>query len=316
MEEAKYQVKGACIRALLPAILAAAVASCGNAAKPAVPTPPSKSPATVQPPVLPPTSLPVAIEPGTERLVASAIAGLHHSQPQVSVKPSQVAPASAPREFLSHQPPLAVLAVSLPTPVQAQLGAAAAVDLGVTRVWLGYNLPGVSSLVLDSKAIVGIISGKLSTWNAPEIAALNPSESLPPSPITISPVGSSSATMAILEGYAAAVLKVGAVSTPRCTTTIGCLDIALSQPALPVASALTANQTATLPLAAGYPLATPVEAIIAPDHAHPAVELAATLLTIQLVEEAPPSPTRQASLARLASLSSSLSILASSGSVA
>ncbi len=305
-------MKGACIRALAPALLAFVVASCGTAAKPVASTPPSKVPAAVQPPLLAPLTLPVAVESEERVLVNAAAAELKRSQPQVSVTPFPLTATAASEQLLSRQPEMAVLAVSPPDAVRAQLGAAAEINIGVNRVWLGYDLPGVDALVLDAKTIAGIVSGKLSTWNAPEIAALNPSASLPPTPITISPIGGSSAILAILENYAQAPLKLGAVSTPRCATTIGCLDLTLSQPTLPTASALTSNQTATPPAAEDYPLASPMMAIIEPDPAHPQIELAAILLAIQLVEKIPFSPQQQADLARLASLSTTLSIVVDS----
>lgn len=49
---------------------------------------------------------------------------------------------------------------------------------------VGYNLPGVDDLVLDAGAIAGIFDSRITRWNAPEIAALNPDTELPDLPIT------------------------------------------------------------------------------------------------------------------------------------
>ncbi|MBY8880971.1 phosphate ABC transporter substrate-binding protein PstS [Actinacidiphila acidipaludis] len=44
---------------------------------------------------------------------------------------------------------------------------------------IGYNLPGVSNLVLDASTIAKIFNGKITTWNDKAIKALNPSATLP-----------------------------------------------------------------------------------------------------------------------------------------
>jgi phosphate transport system substrate-binding protein len=44
---------------------------------------------------------------------------------------------------------------------------------------VGYNLPGVSNLVLNASAIAKIFNGKITTWNDPAIKTLNPGASLP-----------------------------------------------------------------------------------------------------------------------------------------
>jgi phosphate transport system substrate-binding protein len=44
---------------------------------------------------------------------------------------------------------------------------------------VGYNLPGVSDLVLNASAIAKIFNGKITNWNDPAIKALNPSATLP-----------------------------------------------------------------------------------------------------------------------------------------
>ncbi len=46
-------------------------------------------------------------------------------------------------------------------------------------VALAYNLEGVDSLVLDAPTTAKIFSGKVTTWNDPALAALNPGVSLP-----------------------------------------------------------------------------------------------------------------------------------------
>lgn len=47
-------------------------------------------------------------------------------------------------------------------------------------VALVYNLPGVQRLVLSSDALARVFSGRITTWNDPILAALNPGVPLPP----------------------------------------------------------------------------------------------------------------------------------------
>jgi phosphate transport system substrate-binding protein len=48
-----------------------------------------------------------------------------------------------------------------------------------------YNVPGVDSLVLDGTTAAKIFSGAVSSWDAPEIAALNSGKTLPAQPIVV-----------------------------------------------------------------------------------------------------------------------------------
>ena len=61
-----------------------------------------------------------------------------------------------------------------------------AIDLPVyiSPIAVIFNLEGVDKLNLDQATLAGIFAGKITTWNAPEIAALNPDATLPSSPIT------------------------------------------------------------------------------------------------------------------------------------
>ncbi len=53
-------------------------------------------------------------------------------------------------------------------------------------ITVSYNLPGVKTgLRLEGKTIANIFLGKITTWNAPEIKALNPEVTLPSTPITV-----------------------------------------------------------------------------------------------------------------------------------
>jgi phosphate transport system substrate-binding protein len=73
-------------------------------------------------------------------------------------------------------------------------------------ITVSYNLPGVKSgLKLDGKTLGDIFSGKVTTWNDPEIKALNPGVSLPSTSITIIHRSDSSGTTAGFTGFLSAV---------------------------------------------------------------------------------------------------------------
>ncbi|NUU24609.1 MAG: phosphate ABC transporter substrate-binding protein PstS [Streptomycetaceae bacterium] len=64
---------------------------------------------------------------------------------------------------------------------QAACGAGQAINLPMVTgpIAVAYNVAGVKDLVLDAKTIAGIFAGKIKTWDAAEIKALNPNAQLP-----------------------------------------------------------------------------------------------------------------------------------------
>ncbi len=68
-----------------------------------------------------------------------------------------------------------------------------------------YNLPDVQGLVLDGPAMVGIFMGKITKWNDPAIAKLNPGLSLPDQTITVAHRSDGSGTTEIFTSYLAAI---------------------------------------------------------------------------------------------------------------
>ncbi len=94
-------------------------------------------------------------------------------------------------------------------------------------ITVSYNLPGVKSgLKLEGKTIANIYLGKITTWNAPEIKALNPGVSLPSTAITVIHRSDSSGTTAGFTGFLAAVdpefkSKVGEGKTVQWPTGTG-----------------------------------------------------------------------------------------------
>ncbi len=68
-----------------------------------------------------------------------------------------------------------------------------------------YNLPEVQGLVLDGPAMVGIFMGKITKWDDPAIAKLNPGVNLPDQTITVAHRSDGSGTTEIFTSYLAAV---------------------------------------------------------------------------------------------------------------
>lgn len=66
-----------------------------------------------------------------------------------------------------------------------------------------YNVPGVDSLVLDAPTAARIFNGVIKTWDAPEIATLNPTQLLPSQAITLISRGDASGTTENFQRYLA-----------------------------------------------------------------------------------------------------------------
>ncbi|MGZ4482381.1 MAG: phosphate ABC transporter substrate-binding protein PstS [Gaiellales bacterium] len=89
-----------------------------------------------------------------------------------------------------------------------------------------YNEPGVKSLKLDGPTLADIYQGKITKWNDPKIAALNPGVSLPGDSIQVVERSDSSGTSFIFTSYLTAVSpawssKVGADKAPQWPTGTG-----------------------------------------------------------------------------------------------
>ncbi len=67
-----------------------------------------------------------------------------------------------------------------------------------------YNLPGIDSLVLDAPTTAKIFNGVIRSWDAPEVAALNPGQPLPADPIAVVSRSDSSGTTDNFQRYLAA----------------------------------------------------------------------------------------------------------------
>ena len=72
---------------------------------------------------------------------------------------------------------------------------------------IGYNVPGVSNLILNADTLAQIFDGKITTWNDPAIKALNPSATLPSLKIQTFHRSDGSGTSANFSAYLAASAK-------------------------------------------------------------------------------------------------------------
>ena len=71
------------------------------------------------------------------------------------------------------------------TPEQeAKCSGCVTIPWALTATGVGFNLPGIKKLNLSGKVLAGIYFGKITSWNDPKIAKLNPKAKLPSTPIT------------------------------------------------------------------------------------------------------------------------------------
>jgi phosphate transport system substrate-binding protein len=134
---------------------------------------------------------------------ASELSGLTVNYQAIGSGAGITAFASKTVDFGASDPPLkaaeeAAIAKNGSTAVQ--------VPMFLGAITVSYNVPGLATgLKLDGKTIADIFLGKVKTWNAGEIKALNPSMSLPSTPITVVHRSDSSGTTAGFTGFLAAV---------------------------------------------------------------------------------------------------------------
>jgi phosphate transport system substrate-binding protein len=105
-------------------------------------------------------------------------------------------------DFGASDPPLkAAEAAAL-----SKVGEPVQIPMFLGAITVSYNLPGVQAgLKLEGTTIANIYLGKIKTWNAPEIKALNPGVTLPSTAITVIHRSDSSGTSAGFTGFLAAV---------------------------------------------------------------------------------------------------------------
>ena len=94
----------------------------------------------------------------------------------------------------------------LPADIKGMKGPVFQFPIGFGAITVSYNLPGVKSgLKLTGPVIADIFAGKVTSWNSPEIASLNPVVKLPSTHITVVHRSDSSGTTAGFTTYLADV---------------------------------------------------------------------------------------------------------------
>jgi phosphate transport system substrate-binding protein len=90
-------------------------------------------------------------------------------------------------------------------------------------ITMAYNLPGISNLKLNPSVIAQIFQAKITTWNDPAIAAINPGVKLPSTPITLAVRSDSSGTTQnftlFLEDSVGSAWSLGSSSTIKWPST-------------------------------------------------------------------------------------------------
>jgi phosphate transport system substrate-binding protein len=81
-----------------------------------------------------------------------------------------------------------------------------------------YNVPGISTLKLDGPTIADVFLGKITSWNDPRIAALNPGGKLPKADLVVVHRSDGSGTSYIFSDYLSTISKTWETSVGRNTS--------------------------------------------------------------------------------------------------
>ncbi|WP_221653401.1 phosphate ABC transporter substrate-binding protein PstS [Actinotalea ferrariae] len=125
-----------------------------------------------------------------ESAMQAWIAGFQSSNPDVSVAYDPVGSGGGRTQFLEGGTQFAGSDAALDEEELAQAaercvsGEAAELPLYISPIAVIFSLEGIDSLNMSPATIAGIFDQKITTWNAPEIAAENPDVELPDQPIT------------------------------------------------------------------------------------------------------------------------------------
>ncbi len=125
-----------------------------------------------------------------ESAMQAWIAGFQSTNPDVSVAYDPVGSGGGRTQFLEGGTQFAGSDAALKEDELAQAadrcvsGEVAELPLYISPIAVVFSLEGVDSLDLSPATIAGIFDQKITTWNAPEIAAENPDVTLPDLPIT------------------------------------------------------------------------------------------------------------------------------------
>ncbi|WP_242541697.1 phosphate ABC transporter substrate-binding protein PstS [Leptolyngbya sp. Cla-17] len=173
---------------------------------------------SAKPPEVPPTPYPAATQSGSPVSLYGAGATFPvylyqkwfseynriNSNIQVSYQP--VGSAAGIQQFIAATTDFSG---SDTTPTDADLAkvknGAVLIPTTAGSIAVVYNLPGVSGLKLSRKLLADIFLGKITSWNDPELKALNPALALPNQPITTVHRSDGSGTTAAFTAHLSAI---------------------------------------------------------------------------------------------------------------
>jgi phosphate transport system substrate-binding protein len=149
----------------------------------------------------------------------AAVQAFKSSNPNVTVNWDSVGSGTGRQDLYGGKVLIAASDSPVPAKEQADLKGQAILyfPVQVGPIAIAYNLSGVSGLKLNAAVLSGIFQGKITTWNDAAIKALNPSASLPGTPITVVVRADSSGTTQNFSEYlvkaAASSWTLGSAST-------------------------------------------------------------------------------------------------------
>lgn len=111
-------------------------------------------------------------------------AAYNQIDPQIQINYQPVGSAAGEQQFINQTVDFAGSDTGLAAP-ELQKTEAIAIPITAGAIVLGYNLPGVTELKLSRSVYVDIYRGKITNWNDPAIAAINPTQKLPNLPISV-----------------------------------------------------------------------------------------------------------------------------------
>jgi len=130
------------------------------------------------------------------------------AQPNVQVDYQSVGSGSGVKSFMDHTVDFAASDAAMKPEDMAKVkGGVQLLPMTAGSIVLAHSLKDVPNLKLSREAYVGIFSGKITTWNDPAIASVNPDAKLPSAPINVIVRADSSGTTFVFTKHLSAVSK-------------------------------------------------------------------------------------------------------------
>jgi phosphate transport system substrate-binding protein len=178
------RIRLACLAAaLVPLVVLAAACSSSTTS-----APPKASPTATGPKlsVVPPTASVSLSETGSSLLYplfgswATAYSGTY---PNIKITSAATGSGTGISDASTGAVNIGASDAYLSSSVRASTPTLMNIAVAISAQQINYNVPGVSNLKLDGTVLAQIYTGKITNWNASQIAALNPGVTLPNLPI-------------------------------------------------------------------------------------------------------------------------------------